>query len=174
MKRSEATPARLVGLIILSTLLVAGTFLVIPNGSHYRGGCYGGFLGFSFLSHLIGMFMLFGVGGYLGWWAYLELTCGIRLERWNEEQLRTMRKLSQSWPAQRAPFMLLGLGVISFLFETCYLNHTVSLGFWICFVLNYGVAGVLRSLAPPRSAEQTTSWLHSSAPLQSDHWGNRS
>ncbi|MDW5267777.1 MULTISPECIES: hypothetical protein [Acidobacteriaceae] len=169
MKRSKATPAQLVGLIILGTLIVASAFLVVPHGSHYRGDCNGGFLGFSFISHLIVMCMFFGGGGYLGWWAQQELTCGIRLERWNEEQLRSIRKYSESWVAKTGPIILLFVGVVFYLTETSQ-HHSSSVVYWVCFVLCHGQMALNRSLAPPIDS-QSASRLESSAPLRSEHWG---
>ncbi len=173
MQRSKATPAQLVALSVLGSLIVASTFLVIPAASHYRNDCNGGFFGSSFIAHLVAMLAFFCGGGYLSIWAQQELSNGIQLDRWTEEQLHPMRVFSESWLATVVPAALLIVGIVLFLIETSSLHHSASIGFWVCFVLNYGLMSLKRSLAAPNPS-QPASWLQSSAPIQSEHWGDRS
>jgi hypothetical protein len=168
MKRSKVTPARLIGLSILGTLIAASAFLVIPIARHFRhDGSFGGLV---LASDIVMLAFLCG-GGYLSFWSQQELSSGIPVERWTEEQLRPVRAFSES-PilAKVTPIALLVLGIVFYLIETSDRHHSFSMGFWVCFVLNYGLMLLNRSLAAPKDS-QSASWLHSSAPLRSEHWG---
>jgi hypothetical protein len=160
MQRSKATPVQLVGLSILGSLIAASAFLVISAGSHYRHDGNGGFL----LANLIAMLAFLCGGWYLSIWAQLELSNGIQLDRWTEEQLHPVRIFSESWIAKGTPIALAVIGIALFL------HHSGSIGFWVCFVLSNGLMALRHSLAAPNDS-QSTSWLESSAPLQSEHWG---
>lgn len=170
MQRPKATPARLIGLSILGTIIAASAFLVIPVALHHRSGNNGGFFGSSFFAGFIPFVVVFCGGEYLSIWSPQELRNGIQLDRWSQEQLNPVRLFSESRIARIAPIALLVIGIVLFLIETCSLHHSSSVGFWVCFILSNGLIALNRSVAPPRDS-QPALWLESSAPLQSEHWG---
>ncbi|MEO6817460.1 MAG: hypothetical protein ABI177_12250 [Edaphobacter sp.] len=174
MKRSKATPARLIGLSILGSLITSSafvvTFLEIPFRHHDNGGSLSGID----IVNLIAILAVMGGGWYLTIWSQQELSNGIQLDRWTEEQLRPARSFSESrLLAKVAPIALLVLGIVFYLIETSDRHHSSSIGFWACFWLSNGLTSLSRSLAPPKDS-QSASWLQSSAPLRSEHWGDRS
>jgi hypothetical protein len=171
MKPSKTNPARLIGLSILGTMMVVSAFLVVPVGSHYRNGCNGGFSGNNYIIHLIAMLAFFCGGWYLSFWSRQQLRKGMASDRWIEEQLRPVRAFSESCIlAKVAPIALLVLGIVLYLIETPDGHHSSSVGFFICFILSQGLMALNRSLKPARNS-QSVSWLDSSAPLRSEHWG---
>lgn len=170
MKRSKATPVRLAGLSIFGSLIAASAFLVIPAASHYSNGYNGGFFGSSFIARLIAMLAFLCGGWYLSIWSQQELSNGIQLDRWTEEQLHPILAFSDSRISKIALVVLAIIGIVFYLREIPFLHHSGSSGFWICFVLCNGLMSLKRSLAPPNDS-QLRPWLETSAPLQSDHWG---
>jgi len=168
--RPKATPARLIGLSILGTIIAASAFLVVPTALHHRSGNNGGFFGSSFVAGFIPFMAVLCGGEYLSIWSSQELSNGIQLDRWTEAQLHPVRLFSESRIARIAPIALLVIGIVLFLIETCSLHHSSSGGFWVCFILSHGLIALNRSLAPPRDS-QPALWLESSTPLQSEHWG---
>lgn len=178
MQRSKVTPARLIGFSILGSVIAASAFLVVPVASHYRNGENGGFTGGSFVVHLVAMLAFLCGGWYLSFWSQQELSNGIASDRWTEQQLRPVRAFSESRIlAAVAPIALLVLGIVFYLIETSDRHHSSSIGFWVCFILSHGLMALNRSLAPPRCGtsrdSQSALWLESSAPLRSEHWGDR-
>jgi hypothetical protein len=173
MKSSKANPARLIGLSIVGTLIAASAFLVVPIAIHFQGYGNGGPLKGIEIANLIGMLAFLCGGWYLSFRAQQELNSGISLDRWTEEQLRPVRVFSEGRIlAKVAPIALLVLGIVLYLIETSSLHHSGSIGFWVCFVLCHGLMALNRSLATPKDS-QSALRLESSAPLRSEHWGER-
>jgi hypothetical protein len=170
MKRSKATPVRLVGLSILGSLIAASAFLVVPVAIHFRDHGNGRFSSGIVIANVICMLVVLCGGGYLSLWSQQELSNGISLDRWSEEQLRPVRAFSESRIAKVAPVVLLILGVVLYLTEAACLHRSVSIGFWVCFVLCNGLIGLRSSLAAPEDSPSVL-WLETSEPLRSEHWG---
>jgi hypothetical protein len=171
MTRSKATPVQLIGLSILGTIMVASAFLVVPFGSHYRNGCNGGFSGNNYVAHLMATLAFLCGGWCLSIWSQRELSNGMASDRWTDEQLRPVRALSGSGMLVTvAPIALLVLGIVLYLIETSDRDHSISIGFCVCFALSHGLMALNRSLAAPKDS-QSALWLETSAPLRSEHWG---
>jgi hypothetical protein len=150
--------------------MAASAFLVIPSASHYRNDCNGGFSGSSFISHLIAMCVLLCGGGYLSIWSQQELSNGISLDRWTEEQLRPVRMFSKSRIATMVPVAVMVLALALYVRKNSAAHHSFATGYWFCFVLCNGLMGLRRSLAAPKDSHSAP-WLETSAPLRSEHWG---
>lgn len=134
--------------------------MVLPVTSHYSNS----------IARFVAMFALLGAGYYLTVRAQQELSKGIQLERWTDDQLHSLRKFSESWPAKIILAVLIA-GMVFFLANPLSRHHSTSAGFWALFVLCNGLTSLQRSLAAPKPS-QPASWLQSAAPLQSEHWGD--
>lgn len=171
MQSSKANPARLIGLSILGSVIAASAFLVFLVAERFRDRGHGGSLGGMIIANIIALLAFLCGGWYLSFWSQQELSNGIASDRWTEEQLRPVRAFSESRIlAMVAPLALLVLGVAFYLIETSGWHHSGSIGFWVCFILSHGLMALNRSLAAPKDS-QSTLWLETSAPLQSEHWG---
>ncbi len=81
MTPSKATPARLIGLSILGSLIAVSAFLVIFLEIHFRHHGNGGSLSGIDIANLIAILAVMGGGWYLTIWSQQELSNGIQLDR---------------------------------------------------------------------------------------------
>lgn len=172
MKRSEATPGRLMGLSILGSLIAASAFLIIPARKLYWHYGNDGFFGVV-IANFIVMLALLGGGWYLSYRSQQELSKGIQFDRWTEEQLHPVEVFSKSRIATVAPVAVLVLALALYVRKNSAAHHGFAIGYWFCFVLCNGLMSLRRSLAAPKNS-QSAPWLETSAPLRSEHWGDRS
>ena len=170
MKCSKATPARLAGLSLLGTLIVVSGFLLIFAISPYRNTQNIWLFGSSFIAFVVVPVAICCGGFYLSIRAQQRLNKGIAARLWTEEELQPVRSLFESWPVRSALWVLIGAGLVMLLIDNSHLHHGSSIGFWICFVLLNWLMGLKQSLVPSDSSEPRFQ-LQTSAPLQSEHWG---
>jgi hypothetical protein len=170
MKRSKASPVRLVGLSLLGTLVVVSGFLLILAISPYRNTQNIWLFGSRLIAFVFFPVAIFCGGFYLSIRAQQKLSKGIGAGRWTEAELQPVRSLFESWPVRSASWVLIGTAVVTLLIDSSHPHHGFSIGFWICFVLLNWLMGFKRSLIPPSTSEPRFQ-LQTSAPLQSEHWG---
>lgn len=173
MRRSERTPIQLAVLLLLGTLMMACCYLLaseVGQSLHLRQV---GLVHSGFIVYVIALAVFFGSGAYLSIWAQEKLRNGVQSDRWNDTELSPVRVLFGSWPARIGPWVLIGTGLVMILVDSAHPHHGFMQGFWVCFLLNQGLMSLTRSLTPS-SPSQPISWLQSSMPLRSDHWGHGS
>jgi len=170
MQRSKAPPARLAGLSVLGTLIVASDFVAIVAVKAYWSSHHAGHIWSSLSVPGFVLIAVFCGGYYLTIRSAKKLSNGIKAGRWSEAELQPVRRFFESRLIRLALFVLIGIGFVAALIDGSYPHHGFMLGFGICFVLSIGLMQLRRSLINP-VAQEPGLQLGTSASLQSTHWG---
>lgn len=169
MQRSDATPVRLAVLSLVGTLIgVVGLIAVTPHRNVHGVWSFWG----SLIAFIVVPLAICCSGFYVSIRAQHRLKDGIDVDRWTDAELKPLRSLFERLPIRLAPWVIVGAGLVMLLIESSHPHRGFSLGFWICFLFGNALMGLKHSLAEPEQS-QPSSWLHSSVPLQSKHWGDR-
>ena len=93
---------------------------------------------------------------------------GVRLEQWDEGELRRVRAvLGRPWA--NVLMVLLFAGMLLF-FLGMPEGHFPPY-YWMCFVLVQSLGGVRNALREPRESVPATLRIDELKPIQSEHWG---
>jgi hypothetical protein len=157
--RLPSSPARLIATAFLGTLISCALFLAPVGLLHGGNITIRLIVGFALLVAGLGLFLK----------SVHELKEGVRNQRWPDAQIAPLRAICES-PFYTAFSIAL---LIAFAALAVPSTHFRALG-WIFYLLSQALSQIRMALVPPRTRAvgPAIDW-RSSAPIYSDHWGQR-